>query len=1700
MSHRNNDNNSPWNNRNSRNNNDSGIGVGGEGSGYKGWSGNSRYNADNRYNKDRRNYRGGYGGRNDRRGYDDRRGGKPYRSGPWSGGNNGPIGPDGNYSSHARYHYNRHQKNSDKTISKYGPANDNAQANPRPILQDNVQQIAPSTVNFTEPANEDLAGPATVATNGGRERKPEVVKSTDTVDSAKTWAAGDYASPGEEFQGFPDTESSKTANGDAVDTREDDKADITPQENELIKLIEDEAFKMMTDADQPSCSTSSQNNNSENSVTATNVAEPNQNPERRMTIERSAEQVTRKLINQLTTMNKYSLKQMINNPDSKYETALKTHARQKLRAEVRRQLRNFSLSESTAQVKTNCGMLEPDECVDSDKIPDALLEQIGKVLDLNLLDLNVPEEQAPANHIDDEDECVINQPDTDYSATEVLDKNLRLTDDDDVQLHLDAEDIFARAELLLMKGSESVRKGNSSGPSSPTEEMFPNDQIDSIVSEENGFDKGLELTGSDSPKEADLLAESLATPAFPCFLRVSTVEELNKKVDDLSSITVDNNQDECIDNNTKESIEPPSIEIEDTCASNSGNLSSVLDVPNITIDFPEQTGVLNEKVAENVDETVQKQPASECSEKSVAQTETIVGNPSCGLTVTDTEMTPAESKIQEEIATKKPEPPTGTIRAPTHPELAARKSKGSKAYKPNLVMHEHNKRDAKSISSSPSRSSSQSNIGSLTTAKSHKPGSNLPALKQTTTCPAKHHNTNNSNSSSNNSNNVNIVNNSNNHSREKSQRKRDFNVKEPSIGSSSNVNSVNVNAVQTNSNSRTSDSPSRAGNKGSSLPREIVQPSPSKETSPPGVPATKTHPARAQTPGPKHVPELRLSSSSFGKKKKKKKRNRRKDHSPDGGMMLECDLRISRPAVTPTPPPVQPRDVNPNNGKRTNEFEREPKPTRETRAKSVDPKLCYDAKRDREKDRSRDKSRVREIDDKKDTERESKKEKNKDDKKEADKEKEIKKEKENDKTKEREERKEKETSANAETTTKNGNHQAELCLPKTDRERKKSPAPKVMSRAAMDSPKHSRDGKEPPKEPLPSDVVQEHETVQVKEVPRETSKENEPVVVSEDTETSNVLKEEENRDTLSEEQTLMVPKNEEIREVSRERETRGYTKDKCTKDDVNKKGSKEPPGEKEMQNGSKEREAKVIAKDKEVKEKEPTESAPEIEVERTQKKKKSLLRGPNLIKGRKEVVSQEAAASEEPPAQRSRKETVPQEIQTGITKLRQETVPAEPPICTVQSLPQRREVAVAVTSQSAISDHSTFNLNTASCLVSRTASPRPWKSPGEKKLLPAVPLLPAPAQTVPPLSPNSEGQCTPTHPSPVTSPEPQYVRPATSAMISSQPDVLQRITLPSTLAPLAAPQASAFAPVMALLNQMQDIDNKMSDLQRRKMQIDSEMMKLNSEKFQIDQSSMQLQSDRFMVLNALRAALVDCELSTIAAVQSMPRMAPSNSMMATRRRPLEPQPEIVPKSKRRKEAEPILKSPPPVQKINAASASAHELSEPEEPATPSSTAGTGGERTITRITKISDNTQILKLFQRRRLISDKSAEESQSEDSAGPVVGKPTTTKRRRTRTTTAEQNDAPLPTVGGRLRSNSNRSVEARKSVESTSQSASLDQTASSASIPTTVSSPNFPTTLPGRVMKKDEEVPLVGHRNLLTREVKIVLSKLNVADRSNT
>lgn len=124
-----------------------------------------------------------------------------------------------------------------------------------------------------------------------------------------------------------------------------------------------------------------------------------------------AELFAKKLLNDIKNMDKDDLKRQIMNPHSKYESALKNHARQKLRTEMRKQLRNFNLPNSSDNNPVQ-EFLEPDECIDSDKIPDALFVEMERVLNIKFSEDNnefqLPQIETLDKEITENDNMIMN--------------------------------------------------------------------------------------------------------------------------------------------------------------------------------------------------------------------------------------------------------------------------------------------------------------------------------------------------------------------------------------------------------------------------------------------------------------------------------------------------------------------------------------------------------------------------------------------------------------------------------------------------------------------------------------------------------------------------------------------------------------------------------------------------------------------------------------------------------------------------------------------------------------------------------------------------------------------------------------------------------------------------------------------------------------------------------------------------------------------------------------------------------------------------------------------------------------------------------------------------------------------------------------------------------------------------------------------
>lgn len=148
---------------------------------------------------------------------------------------------------------------------------------------------------------------------------------------------------------------------------------------------------------------------------------------------KNASEAPRKLLTQLKTMNKDGVKDLINNPKQPYKKkVLNIQAREKLRIEMRKKLKILGTEGDGSDY------LEPDECIDYDKIPETLIAQIDKTMDMELgiedMDLS---ESMVEEIIEDKD-------------IEVVKQNL-------------GNDFLMGSEMLLMNGFSLLAETDNEG-------------------------------------------------------------------------------------------------------------------------------------------------------------------------------------------------------------------------------------------------------------------------------------------------------------------------------------------------------------------------------------------------------------------------------------------------------------------------------------------------------------------------------------------------------------------------------------------------------------------------------------------------------------------------------------------------------------------------------------------------------------------------------------------------------------------------------------------------------------------------------------------------------------------------------------------------------------------------------------------------------------------------------------------------------------------------------------------------------------------------------------------------------------------------------------------------------------------------------------------------------------------------------------
>lgn len=164
-------------------------------------------------------------------------------------------------------------------------------------------------------------------------------------------------------------------------------------------------------------------------------------------VDNFAKNASKKLLNQIKTMDKGNVKEMIKNPKQPHRKAvLNIHAREKLREGMRKQLKTLGGQEEDQDM-----FFETDESANFESIPQTLIAQIGHELGVDDMDLGNLEESV----IEDKD-------------MEVIKKNL-------------GNDFLFGSELLLMNGfnllGENETENELPPPPLPSEPSKPPEPV-----------------------------------------------------------------------------------------------------------------------------------------------------------------------------------------------------------------------------------------------------------------------------------------------------------------------------------------------------------------------------------------------------------------------------------------------------------------------------------------------------------------------------------------------------------------------------------------------------------------------------------------------------------------------------------------------------------------------------------------------------------------------------------------------------------------------------------------------------------------------------------------------------------------------------------------------------------------------------------------------------------------------------------------------------------------------------------------------------------------------------------------------------------------------------------------------------------------------------------------------------------------------
>lgn len=160
------------------------------------------------------------------------------------------------------------------------------------------------------------------------------------------------------------------------------------------------------------------------------------------TIDSCARNASKKLMNQIKTMDKDNVKELINNPKQPHKkTVLNIQAREKLREGMRKQLKTLGSDDQ------DVSQFEIEESVNCESIPETLIAQIGRTVDIEL-------------GVEDMD------LQTDLETAEVVDKDMEV-----VEKNLGNDFLFG-SEMLLMNGFSLLGENEQEAEADISESRF----------------------------------------------------------------------------------------------------------------------------------------------------------------------------------------------------------------------------------------------------------------------------------------------------------------------------------------------------------------------------------------------------------------------------------------------------------------------------------------------------------------------------------------------------------------------------------------------------------------------------------------------------------------------------------------------------------------------------------------------------------------------------------------------------------------------------------------------------------------------------------------------------------------------------------------------------------------------------------------------------------------------------------------------------------------------------------------------------------------------------------------------------------------------------------------------------------------------------------------------------------------------------